>query len=267
MSNDLQARTIADFGEQWTSYPGTEGFFGSAALFEDFFSPLVSAADTRGRRVAEIGAGNGRFVAVLAMAGAEHVVALEPSAAFQVLRSTTSGFAERITYLNVTGDRLPPSGDLDYVFAIGVLHHIPQPDPVVAAAFRALRQGGRLAVWIYGREGNTLYLLLVRSLRFLTRRMPHKGLELFVRLLYPFFWCYMTACRVLPLPLADYMRRVMLRLTPDKRRVVIYDQLNPAYAKYYTRDEALNLLRRNGFQDIRLHHRHGISWTVVGTKG
>ena len=41
MSKDLQARTIADFGEQWTVYPDSEGFFGSAQLFDDFFSPLV----------------------------------------------------------------------------------------------------------------------------------------------------------------------------------------------------------------------------------
>ena len=45
VSKDLQARTIADFGEQWTSYPDSEGFFGSAELFDDFFRPLVSAED------------------------------------------------------------------------------------------------------------------------------------------------------------------------------------------------------------------------------
>ena len=53
----------------------------------------------------------------------------------------------------------------------------------------------------------------------------------------------MTACRWMPLPLAAYMRRVMLPLTPAKRRVVIYDQLNPAYAKYYTRQEAHDAAR------------------------
>ena len=60
----------------------------------------------------------------------------------------------------------------------------------------------------------------------------------------------MNACRWLPLPLADYMRRVMLPLTPAKRRVVIYDQLNPAYAKYYTAGEAEALMTR------RRVHRH-----------
>ena len=267
MSKELQARTIADFGEQWTSYPDSEGFFGSAELFDDFVKPLVSVAMSPvavSRRSAQGRAGS----STCSRRPERHTSSpWSLPTAFRVLREKTRRFEDRITYLNATGDQLPATGDLDYVFAIGVLHHIPDPDPVVAAAFRALRRGGQLAVWLYGREGNTLYLLLVRSLWWLTRRLPHRGLEVFVRLLYPLFWCYMTACRLLPLPLAAYMRRVMRPLAPDKRRVVIYDQLNPAYAKYYTRGEAHALLARHEFTDIRLHHRHGISWTVVGTKG
>lgn len=265
-SDDLQARTIADFGEQWTSYSDTSGFFGSPDLFNDFFNPLVRDTDVAGLRVAEIGAGTGRFVNVLARAGAASVVALEPSGAFGVLRKTTAAFEDRISYLNVTGDRLPPTGDLDFVFAVGVLHHIPDPAPVVTAAFHALKRGGRMAVWLYGREGNTFYLALARPMWWLRRRLSREGLDRFVHLLYPFFWCYMTASRALPLPLSAYMRQVMLPLTPDKRRLVIYDQLNPAYAKYYTRDEARNLLASRGFVDVRLHHRHGMSWTVLGSK-
>jgi SAM-dependent methyltransferase len=267
MTNDpIQARTISDFGEQWTRYPETEGFFGSVELFNDNFQPLLTAGDVKGRRVAEIGAGTGRFVNVLAAAGASHVVAVEPSDAFGVLREKTAQYADRITCLRVSGDRLPASGDLDFVFAIGVLHHIPDPDPVVAAAYRALRSGGKLAVWLYGREGNTLYLLVAHSMWWLTRRLPHRALELFVRALYGPFWLYMSLCRWLPLPLAAYMRRVMVPLTPDKRRLVIYDQLNPAYAKYYRREEARVLLARNGFTNILLHHRHGYSWAAVGTR-
>ena len=265
MSN-LQARTISDFGEQWTEYPETDGFFGSVDLFNDVFDPLLSVNDVAGKRVAEIGAGSGRFVNILAEAGASHVVALEPSAAVEVLKRNTERHRERISYLRATGDQIPPSGDLDYVFIIGVLHHIPDPDPVVAASFAALKPGGRIAVWLYGREGNTLYLLLVRMLWRVTRRVSHRTLDRFVAALYPAFWLYMTACRWLPLPLARYMRRVMLPLTPAKRRLVIYDQLNPAYAKYYTRQEAHAALARHGFQEIQLHHRHGYSWTVIGTR-
>ena len=266
MTEKLQARTIVDFGEQWTSYPDADGYFGSVELFNDTFYPLLSDRDVEGKRVAEIGAGIGRFVSVLARAGASHVIALEPSAAFRVLCLNTAPFSDRITYLNVPGDRLPEGAGCDFVFMIGVLHHIPDPDPVVRASHEALRPGGRIAVWIYGREGNTAYLLTARMLWWFTRRIPHRALAALVAALYPAFWCYMTASRWMPLPLAEYMRRVMLPLTPAKRRVVIYDQLNPAYAKYYTREEAKDVLERNGFRDVRLHHRHGYSWTVVGTK-
>jgi SAM-dependent methyltransferase len=266
MTDELRARTIADFGEQWTRYPDTDGFFGSRDLFNDFLSPMLSDRDVAGCRVAEIGAGTGRFVNVIAAAGASHIVAVEPSEAMRVLKEKTARFKDRITYLGVTGDRLPASGDLDYVLAIGVLHHIPDPEPVVAAAFRALRPGGTLAVWLYGREGNTLYLALVGCLWTFTRNLPHRGLAWVVGALYPILRSYMALCRWLPLPLADYLRRVMLPLTPAARRLVIYDQLNPAYAKYYTRGEAHALLAHAGFAGIRLHHRHGISWTVAGTK-
>jgi SAM-dependent methyltransferase len=203
---------------------------------------------------------------VLAAAGASHVVAVEPSKAFDVLTKTTAAVRDRVTCLNISGDTLPPSGDLDYVFAIGVIHHIVDPDPVIRAARGALRPGGTLAVWLYGREGNAMYLLFVKSLWWFTRRLPHRALALFVAALYPVLWSYMQIARAAPLPLAEYMRRVMLPLTPDKRRVVMYDQLNPAYAKYYSRAEAQSLLERNQFTDIRMHHRHGCSWTVTGTR-
>jgi len=48
--------------------------------------------------------------------------------------------------------------------------------------------------------------------------------------------------------------------------LIIYDQLRPTYAKYYTGAEACALLASAGFSDVRAHHRHGYSWAVVGTK-
>jgi hypothetical protein len=55
-------------------------------------------------------------------------------------------------------------------------------------------------------------------------------------------------------------------MPPEKQRLIIYDQLNPAYAKYYMKREAVKLLLDGGFINVRVHHRHGYSWTVIGTK-
>lgn len=264
-SAKLQQRTIDDFGEQWTAYQENDGYYGSPALFDDVFAPFFSTADLRDRAVAEIGAGTGRFIAIFLEAGARHVTAIEPSAAFTVLeRRFAKTAGDRVTLLRCTGERIPQTGDLDFVFSIGVLHHIPEPHPVCVAARGALRPGGTFGVWLYGREGNGAYLLLFSALHRVTKHLPHAILAAVAWILGWGLDVYIALCRVLPLPLAGYMRRVMARLTRDKRRLVIYDQLNPAYAKYYSRAEAIALLQDAGFVDVRCHHRHGYSWTVVG---
>jgi SAM-dependent methyltransferase len=266
MAQSLKDRSIADFGEQWTRYRDNEGFYGSAEMFADMFAPLLTPEEVEGRRVAEIGSGAGRIVNMLMGAGAAHVLAVEPSLACETLRENARRYGHRVTVLQASGEHLPPSGDLDFVFSVGVLHHIPEPGPVVRAAYQALRPGGRIAIWLYGKEGNRLYLAVAQPLRAVTRRLPHGLLAGLVWLIDLPLVCYIALCRLLPLPLRGYMRQIMARLDGPKRRLTVYDQLNPAYARYYTRAEAEALLTGAGFGDVRLHHRHGYSWSLVGTR-
>jgi hypothetical protein len=58
----------------------------------------------------------------------------------------------------------------------------------------------------------------------------------------------------------------VLDLAVAHRQLIVYDQLNPAYAKYYTAAEARDLLESTGFESVRLWWRHGYSWTVVGER-
>jgi len=261
----LGERTVADFGDQWLHYPDNSGFYGSVELFHDVFGPLLGPDDVRGRRVADVGSGAGRIVHMLVAAGAVHVTALEPSEAFTVLEDATRRHGDRVRCLHAGGDEIPEEG-YDLVVSVGVLHHIPDPRPVVEAAWRALRPGGRIAVWLYGREGNEAYLALVLPLRWLTTRLPHRVLVGVSWLLTAVLGAYASACRYLPLPLRGYMRNVVRHLTPDKRFLVVYDQLNPTYARYYRRAEAVDLLSAAGFADVRAHHRHGYSWAVTGRR-
>jgi SAM-dependent methyltransferase len=260
-------RTIAHFGEQWINFRDNEGYYGSAALFADMCAPLVGPDEVRGRRVADIGSGTGRIVRMLVGAGAAHVVAVEPSDAYEVLCQNVADIRDRVECVHATGDQLPRDRQFDLITSIGVLHHIPDPVPVVRAAYDALGQGGRFFVWLYGREGNGVYLALTRPLRAVTTRLPHRvvvGLATFLHLLLK---PYVRASRVLPLPLSRYFVEVFGHMTDDKQVLIIYDQLRPAYAKYYTRVEACALLASAGFSDIRAHHRHGYSWALVATKG
>ena len=267
-SKDIDARTIRDFGEQWTRHPEIDPAYDSSPeMLADVLGPDFPASALRGAVVAEIGAGMGRIVKMLIEAGVAHVHALEPSAAVEALWRNTAPWADRVSILECRGDELPSEPKLDAVLSIGVIHHIVDPAPVMAAALAALKPGGRVLIWLYGHEGNGLYLAVVLPFRRLSSRLPAWALDalshLGVWLLQP----YLLACRAVPrLPLGRYMRDVFGRCSYETRRMVIYDQLNPAYAKYYKKDEAVALLATAGFVDIRAYHRHGYSWTVVGAK-
>jgi SAM-dependent methyltransferase len=259
-------QTISDFGEQWTRHTENPDYYGSVELFADIIHPLLSLEDVKGSKCADIGSGTGRIVLMMVGAGAASVTAIEPSKAFDVLVQNTAQARDRVHCLNVTGEAIPKD-DFDLVLSIGVLHHIPDPKPVVKAAYDALRPGGRMLAWLYGHEGNQAYKAIFVPARMITRNLPVAVNETIAGILYPIVLSYAAATRRLPfLPLSNYLANVYMRFPAAERRLVILDQINPRWAKYYTREEAEALFRDAGFKNIQLHHRHGYSWTICGSK-
>lgn len=259
-------QTISDFGDQWTRHTENPDYYGSVELFADIIAPFLTLDDIKDRKCADIGSGTGRIVLMMLAAGAGSVTAIEPSRAYDVLVRNTAQAGERVRCLNVTGEAIPKD-DFDIVLSIGVLHHIPDPAPVVRAAFESLRPGGQMLVWLYGREGSRAYQSIFLPARLVTRNLPVVVNELLSWMLYPVVLIYAALTRMLPaLPLSDYLANVYMRFPPAERRLVILDQINPRWAKYYSREEAEALLCDAGFRNVRLHHRHGYSWTVCGTK-
>ena len=121
-------------------------------------------------------------------------------------------------------------------------------------------------MWLYAKEGTALYRGFLACLRTFATLLPHAALATLVRIIDVPLSLYIALCRVVPLPLHDYVRNVLSRFTPQKRRLVIYDQLNPTHSRYYSRAGAEQLLTDAGFVDVRLHHRRRYSWTVIGRK-
>jgi len=259
-------RTIQDFGEQWRYQVGNEGFYGSLELLADALGPLLEPAELRGRRVADIGSGTGRIVRMLLEAGVEQVIAVEPSGGVEALRENTRAYADRVEIVHATGEALPPGLELDFVLSIGVVPFVPEPEPLLRAARAALRPGGRVVLWVYAAEASLAYLLPLRALRLVTTRLPPGLLSALCTALNLLLDGYMAACRLLPLPLHEYMRNVLSRVARDKRKLTIYDQLNPSYVKFYGRGELEALLLGCGFRDVRIRDRHGYSWTAVAAR-
>jgi SAM-dependent methyltransferase len=182
-----------------------------------------------------------------------------------VCRRNTARHADQVTYLLCKGDEIPDV-DADFAISLGVLHHIPEPASTVQRVFEVLPPGGRFLIWLYGEEGNWLYLKVFNPVRRLFARLPDAVLIPFAHVLAVFLRLYRYLCKFLPLPLHRYMRGVLAQFSHKQLVLTIFDQLNPTFAKYYRRDEAIDLLTTAGFIKVRTYHRHNYSWTLIGEK-
>lgn len=266
----LDEKTIQDFDNQWTRYDDNDGWYASLDLFSDIISPLMKTDDLKGKKVVDIGSGTGRIVGMLLESGASHVYAVEPApGAFEKLKNNVGRMARGgdVTPLNKRGDDWSIEEPVDLAISIGVIEFISEPNATVKQCYDALKPGGKVFFWLCSYEGNEFYLRFVEPLRKLTTFLPHFMLVVIVELLYWTLLAYRLVSKLFPLPLKRYIDKVWWPMTASKRRLVIYDQLNPTYLKYYKKHEAVALLEEAGFQNVEIHHRHGYSWSVLGSKG
>lgn len=258
-------QTIDDYSIQWTRYPENEGYYASLEMFRDICGPLLSTDDIQGFVTAELGAGTGRIVNMLLDAGVAKVTAVEPSAAFIMLRRNTVTRSGQIVYVNDTADRLP-DGPYDLIVSFGVLDHMPDPKPALQRAFACLKPGGLMLVWVYGKEGNRLYLAFIEPFRRFARYLPVPVLAAICHVFTGLLSVYCWLCRFMPLPMSRYIRAVIARYGWKNRFLTVFDQLNPSFAKYFTESQVHDLLASEGFINVSMYHRHGYSWTIRGQK-
>ena len=165
--NPVAAQAIA-------TEPGTPEYFRAFdALREDdtceppYLSEAIHGYSTSaGLKVLDVGSGNGYVLMHYALNGAEaYGVDLTPRAVDlcrkRFLQASLPG-----TFTEIDGDHLPyPDATFDIVCAMGVLHHVGDPQPMVDEIYRTLKPGGRLIVMLYHRNSwKNLVLLRLRRL-------------------------------------------------------------------------------------------------------
>jgi SAM-dependent methyltransferase len=113
---------------------------------------LAEAAEFAGHReerVLEIGCGGGSDLLQFARHGAE-AVGIDVTPEHVKLARRRVGQSARV--LRADARALPfRDGSFDYVYSHGVLHHISEPQAVVAELLRVLRPSGRFNIHVYNR--------------------------------------------------------------------------------------------------------------------
>lgn len=254
-----------DFGEQFLVDSQIDGYFGSQELLVDIVKPF-DLKTIEGSKVMEIGCGSGRILKSLIKYRPKKIFAIEPSKAINVAKENNKTGKIEIEYENIKGEKIDKNNEIDFCFSLGVLHHIPNANIVVKNIFNALKKNGKAVFWVYGYEGNELYLAFFNNLRRITRIIPDSILRYLCSILNLFCSLYIVLAKVFPLPLKAYMINVFQKNSWQKRNYIIFDQLNPSFAKYYKKSELESLVKNAGFSILDIIHRHGYSWTIICEK-
>lgn len=236
------------FGFQWNRFARTQldsanGSSESRDLFVEKTGFALSSLE--GKRVLEVGCGMGRFLEVVADAGAE-AIGVDLSAAVDAAQANL-GERPNVHILQADVFRLPfPPRSFDLIYSIGVLHHTPDTREAFARLPGLLKADGRIAVWVYG---SRLRRYIVSDLlRPVTSRLPKPLL--------------LDMCRV-AIPLGRWQRRgwggglwntlmpVSLHPDPDSRWLDTFDWYSPRYQHKHSYKEVEGWFQSAGLEDVR----------------
>jgi L-malate glycosyltransferase len=264
---DLAARTRTSFGYEWTHFHRWQD--SGEVSFRTYFETADLAA-LAGARVLDAGCGMGRHARQLA-AHARQVIAVDFSRAIEQAAMNTREVGN-VDCVQADLLRLPfPDGTFDYVYSLGVLHHLGNTESAVRSLVAALKPGGRLRVYMYWkrRGGVGAVLRLVSAVRPLTTRLPFRLLRwlcwtlsaaVWVAVILPYRLLAAAGVRGMARwPLFVYTKYPFRILYNDQ-----FDRFSAPLEKRYESKEVSALLESAGLRDVRVDARFG--WIAEGVK-
>lgn len=268
--DDPQVRTARSFGYEWTRFP--EMYAHWEQNFLNYMQPH-GPEFFRGKKVLDAGCGNGRFAVYAAKYGAE-VWALDLGQAVEVAAQNTQDAGKaQVVQADLHRPPFAPES-FDFIYSLGVLHHLPDPEPAFRSLLRYLKPEGEIQIYLYGEpEGQPIknaLLALVTGVRQITTRLPHSFVY---ALAFPaacgafafFVWPYRLLKKIGLKRIAEKLPMKQYSSLPF--RVCINDQFDRFSAPIenrYTKQEVFAWLERAGLKDQRVNSFYG--WVGNGRK-
>ena len=253
-----------DFGEQFEIDNKIDEYHGSREMLIDIVNPF-NLKLIRNKIIMEVGSGSGRILKNLVKFKPKKIFGVEPSKAINVARKNNKN-SKNIIFKKIKGEDIKEYEKFDYVFSLGVIHHIPNYDLVCKNIYTSLKPNGKFICWVYGHEGNEIYIFIFNNLRRITILLPDFILRYLCNLLNIILYPYIFLCKAFPLPLKEYLLNVFSKCSFAKRNYIIFDQLNPSFSKYFKKKEIYKLMKQSGFKDVKIYKRHNYSWTIISKK-
>ena len=266
-----QAKTALSFGYEWQRFP--EMYAEWEKQFLNYMQPHMPDF-FKGKRVLDAGCGNGRF-AYYAAKYAREVWAIDLGPAVEVARKNTASLGNvHVVQADLHTPPFAPES-FDFIYSLGVLHHLPDPETAFRNLLRYLKPGGDIQIYLYWqpdrRSVKSFLLNVVNSARTLSTRLPHRAVH---ALAYPsaaaaflfFVWPYRIMQRV-PALRSFAANIPMKQYAVLPFRVCVNDQLDRFSAPIenrYTKNEVESWLSSAGLKKSQVIANFG--WLGTGQK-
>ena len=216
-----------------------------------------------GKTVLDVGCGMGRNPYWMAKAGAASVTAVDvDDRSLAAARENLNGLAN-VSVMKGSAYALDPErhGTFDRVTSIGVVHHLSEPATALERMWRCVRPGGDLVLWCYAKEGNRLALPAIQTCRWLGSRLPLPATHGLAKMITLGLW---PAIKMMPFRTSYYAK--LRQLSFKNVESIVFDQMLPTIANYWTRDEITALVGPLEGGRPHVEFVQGNSWHVRVTK-
>lgn len=261
-------KTADAFGYEWLKFNKLHDTY--REQFLDWIKPL-NEESFGGKVVLDAGCGTGRHSYLSSSFGARDVVAVDLSDAVEVAYSNTYEL-DNVHVIQADILKLPLKAVFDLSYSIGVLHHMPEPRMGFKSVLNKTKNGGTIAIWVYGYENNGWIIRFVNPLRDrITTRLPHKvvdGLSLVlaglmhltVKLVYrPINKMQALNWLVKFLPYNDYLYQVS-GFPFNQNHSIVLDHIIAPTAYYLKKEEIRDWFDFKGAEMVNISWRNKNSW-------
>jgi SAM-dependent methyltransferase len=172
-STNIDPVTVQAFGEEWSKFNSFSDQEINDIATRHYFD-IVPIELIKGKQALDVGCGTGRWTKFVAKYAA-HVDAVDPSKAIEAASVLLAG-CSNVRLSRTAVDSLPfADSSFDFVFSLGVLHHIPDTQLAMQQCVSKLKSGGFFLVYLYYKLDNKGFLFkTLFRLSDLFRRIIHR---------------------------------------------------------------------------------------------
>ena len=264
-------KTVEGFGYEWKNFSQLHSSYENQFL--DWISP-VKKEFFKNKLVLDAGCGTGRHVFFSSKFGAE-VIGIDLSEAVDVAFNNTRHL-DRVSIIQADIYHLPfKEKTFDYVYSIGVLHHLPKPQNGFNCLVNLLKNNAHISAWVYGRENNFLLKIVNPIREKILSKLPlqlNHALALIITVfMYPIMFIYSTIDKATSnkkknfLPQFDFLV-YLFNLGFDVVHSIIFDQMLAPISNYYTKSEFEKWFKDAKLKNIGISWRNKNSWRGFAEK-